>query len=176
MKFKKTFILLLLCTILVIPIFVAIFAMSKKDQLIEKKFNRENILLDELKLFKRDGSKYDLTHIKNNKNTILIIFNKDCEICQVELKAIADDFKKFENSNVLLISSNSESTYQFLNKKPYNLLKRKNVQLLHDNENLLYKKMRIRSTPSILVFDRNHRIKNIYEGFHSLDLLELDKN
>jgi hypothetical protein len=88
--------------------------------------------------------------------------------------AIADNFERFDGFNVFFIGPNNEETYDMLGKKPYELLKKKNVKLLHDKDGVLFKDLKIMSTPSILVFDHKAKIEKIYEGAHPLDSITLN--
>lgn len=173
MKIKRMFKIFTIIVALALPVLVLIYAASKKEEVLRSKHTREIFTLHDLKLFNKDGSLYPLNDLDEDKNTVLILFNPDCEICREALKNIADHFDRFEQKNVLFIGPNNQETYDFLTNKPYRLLKKKNVKMVHDKEEILFKDLKIRSSSAILVFDLNDKIKKIYEGVHPLDSLQL---
>lgn len=169
MASRSFFRYILIGCVLTLPILLGLFAFSKKDMLKKRSFQRKNISLDELKFYKKNGTEFDLRSFSGNgKTTVLIVFSKECDLCRMEIKKISDHFEKFANSNVLFIGTNDDATYRFLKQEPFNLLEKKNVKLVHDNEGLLYRKLKIISTPTILVFDKSGKIDNIYEGSHQV--------
>lgn len=173
MKIKRLLKIFIIFIALALPVVILIYAASKKEDVLKSKHNRKTFTLHDLKLFKKDGSLYPLNDLDADKNTVLILFSPDCDMCREELKNIADHFDQFEQKNVFFIGPNNQETYDFLTNKPYELLKKKNVKMVHDKEGILFKDLKIRSTPAILVFDQTTKIKKIYEGVHPLDSLQL---
>lgn len=173
MKIKRMLKIIIIFVALALPVMVLIYAASKKEEVLKNKHTREIFTLHDLKLFNKDGSLYPLKEIDKDRNTVLILFNPDCEICREALKNIADHFDRFEQKNVFFIGPNNQETYDFLTNKPYELLKKKNARMVHDKEDILFKDLKIKSSSAILVFDQSARIKKIYEGIHPLDSLQL---
>lgn len=163
---------LLLLTIS-IPVGVVLLLFTRKGQIDEREAKKKSINIMDLELLERDDSLYRLPEKNYWENIVLILFNKDCELCQSEIKAIAENINKFEKSQLLFLGPNDPETHAFLQNQSTNLLNLKNVKFLYARSGEKFHYLNIKATPSILIFDSDGNIKKSYSGFYPIESLPL---
>ena len=112
---------------LCLPIFILLFGCTKAS--------RENLANDQspaqsqndlpiMKVTKTDGSRIDVNTLKGN--TVLILFQADCDHCQREAKEIREHMSSFKNYSVYFISADPMTAVEKFG-NDYNLLSQPNV-------------------------------------------------
>jgi peroxiredoxin len=89
------------CATIIGLLFVKSVDKIKADEVISANLK----IIPKVKLLLSDSSEYTLTKRNDNKKLILIYFNTSCEHCQYEAESIKLHIKQFEETNIVMMSS-----------------------------------------------------------------------
>lgn len=103
-----------------------------------------------------------------NKTTVFVYFNSDCDYCKSEATKIKERISEFKNSQLIFVSfENKEEIAQFA--KSYGLYTEKNVVFLEDRKGEFSKSFDVNSIPYIVVYDNNHKFLKKFKGITRID-------
>jgi peroxiredoxin len=104
-----------------------------------------------------------LLNLSANKPAVIIYFSPDCEHCQHEASEIQKNINAFSNAIVMMITPFSATdARQFANN--YNLNNLYNVYFLLDRSDHFYQTFGTQEFPSILIYNRQHKLVKIFIG------------
>jgi peroxiredoxin len=96
-------------------------------------------------------------------NSILILFNTDCDHCQREATEISEKNEAFKNYEILFIAS--DSVHQIENfSKTYHLADKPNVKFGRAEYQDVYTNFGAISTPAIYIFNRERKFVKSFLG------------
>ncbi len=171
MKKKRSLGIVYFLLIMALPLVAVYFALSKSKKLAEGKSSRSNTAISDFKLYKRDSTLYKFE--KSDKNVVMVLFNPGCEICQSAIREIHENFHLFADSRIIFIGPNIKDAYSLLQNQDHDFLAKENVNFLHDPYGSVHVKLKIKSSSAIITFDEAGRIHKIYEGYESIDNIDL---
>jgi predicted DCC family thiol-disulfide oxidoreductase YuxK len=100
---------------------------------------------------------------KNNKPSIVIAYDVDCEYCQSEAKMLKTRKKDLDSTNIVLFTYSNDSLINEFAKK-YGLDSLKNITFLSDTTGKIHTFFKIKSIPAIFVYNKNGQLVNQYQG------------
>ncbi|MDE1206173.1 TlpA family protein disulfide reductase [Tenacibaculum larymnensis] len=103
-----------------------------------------------------------------NKPTIFVYFNSDCEYCQSETTKIQERLQDFKHTQLVFVSyEKKEQILQFA--KSYKLDNQKNVTFLEDTKAKFATIFDVNSMPYIVVYDKNKQLLQKFKGDTKVD-------
>lgn len=104
------------------------------------------------------------------KATLLILFNSECEACQVEVKTIIKRIAQLENVSIFFISSEDIIKIKLFSKE-HNLENLGNITIAKANESDLFNIFKSYSYPSVFLYDKERRFVSSYKGSSNIDAI-----
>ena len=118
-----------------------------------------------------EGKSYSIHELAGNKPTLFIYFNSTCHLCQEELGAISKRIEEFKNYNIILTTVQPVGEMiDFANS--LGIKDKSNVHFLLDSRMEVASFLKIKSVPSIYVYDAKKQLVAEYVGITDLDLLK----
>jgi thioredoxin-related protein len=112
------------------------------------------------RLYAMDSVEYQL---QEPKPILLVFFNSECDHCQYELAEIKKHSNAFENTSVLLMSSENISTIQQA-AKSFALNDLGNIEFLKINREDVFEKFGSLSVPHIFIYGADRRLIKEFNG------------
>jgi len=114
------------------------------------------------------SANYTKEKLPKNKQVVLIWFNPDCEHCQAETKLITEHIGEFSDAHIVM------ATYQPFDKMKhfYEAFEIKNyptISMGRDKKYYLAGYFGIKFVPFIAIYDKNYKLKKVYEGGATLE-------
>lgn len=148
---------------------IAIREKSKTKEL----FYQKLAIIPQIDLYDLNSNLVKLNNIGLKEKVIIIYFDTNCDICQIEAKEFYNFQDKFKDSDVVFISNNTiDETKRFIIE---NRLEESNYLFLSDSNYLLIKDYHIQTIPYILLYINNYLVKT-YKGGVSIKQIIKDKN
>lgn len=168
---KKRIVLLIVIVIAISSIITAMRIMHKKRQIDANNLKKQH--LPDFKFFKLDGVETNGGFLRNGTSVIILYFNTDCDHCQYEAKQIGEHISAFKNSQIVMISFNTnKEIVQFA--KTYCLDKIPQITFLQDKSLLFPKWFGNCSIPTLFVYNGKHELVREFYGEVKIDsILEL---
>ncbi|GFD83795.1 hypothetical protein KUL118_66570 [Tenacibaculum sp. KUL118] len=103
-----------------------------------------------------------------NKPTVFVYFNSECDYCQSEATKIQESLQDFKNVQLVFVSyEKKEQIIQFA--KSYKLDNQKNVTFLEDTEAKFATIFDVNSIPYIVVYNKNQELLQKFKGATKID-------
>ena len=113
------------------------------------------------------GAAFTQDHLQN-KPTVFVYFNSDCDYCKSEAAKIQKRLSAFKNVQLIFISfEKSEAIQQFA--KDYKLNDQENVLFLEDKKGLFSQLFDANTIPYLLVYDTNRKLLQKFKGATKVD-------
>jgi thioredoxin-related protein len=112
----------------------------------------------------------DLKSLKPNTPSVFIAFSPDCEHCQYEAKNINERRKDLEKAQIILFTSEKDSLTKVF-AHTYGLDTLKNVQVISDKNDELYKFFQVESYPSVFIYNKEGQLVKLYKGETKIDAI-----
>lgn len=128
--------------------------------------------LPDFKFYKvKSGFGYGKADIPAGKNTIFILFDPSCSHCQHETQALANNYDKIKDVNILYVSMNDPALMvNFLPTFGKALDGKPNVEVLYDRNQEFIRNIHIPDIfPANYVFDANGKLVTYWEGEKHID-------
>lgn len=116
--------------------------------------------LPNLSLYDLENNEYNIYEKTQNQYVLLVFVQSDCDYCHQEIKQLSDSIGFTKDLKVLLISSESITQLEFLNK----VITNENIILLSDNNKSFSNVFKVSSYPSLFLFDKDKKILKRYKG------------
>ncbi len=111
----------------------------------------------------KDSSKFTREDLKRKKPTVLILFSPECEHCQRETKELEAHIDKFKNAQIVMVTYLSfgemEKFYKDNHIADYPM-----ITMGRDAKYFFPLYYKLRSMPSIFVYDKKGQFKKAFEG------------
>ncbi len=111
----------------------------------------------------KDSSKFTREDLKKKKPTVLILFSPECEHCQRETKELEAHIDKFKNAQIMMVTYLSFAEMQKFY-KDYHVADYPNITMGRDAKYFFPIYYKLRSMPSIFVYDKKGNFKKAFEG------------
>lgn len=160
---KKRLIILLSCTIMAVGILSLSMKIANKSNEKEQQISLISSLLsfDNIK---------GLNGFKSNTPSVFIAFHPDCEHCQYEAKSINERHKDLEKAQIIMFTSEKDSLIKVF-AHSYGLDTLKNVQVISDENDELYKFFQVKSYPSVFIYNKEGQLVKQYKGETKIDAI-----
>ncbi len=114
----------------------------------------------------KSGISYTKADLPAGKNTVFVLFDPGCSHCQNETKALAQNYDKVKDVNILYVSMNDPALMSsFFNTFGKNLEGKENVQMLWDRNQDFIQRFHIPNMfPANYVFGPDGALKSYWEG------------
>lgn len=146
-----------------------IFSFLKKKESVTQAEERAEFI-PTISLTTISGKKFSFSNLSSGIPTILIYFNSTCEICQMELKSIADRISDFDDAHIILISSQEHTELEeFYSTHPLKNLP--NVYWLMDDQLDVAAHYGVRSVPALFCYDAIGKLQGKFQGPIKVDVL-----
>lgn len=167
----KTIILTTLLVILLFAVFLFLHQNEKKEN--EKIAYSEAIkIMPDFLFYTLDGEKFDNANLPKNSNTLLILFNPDCDICHVKTSSLEKLKDKLTNTSLLFISNSSiDEINEFVK---LDLINGANIFFLQDKDDSFYNLFKPKNIPFMILYDKKNIYINEYQGKEDLSTLIRD--
>ena len=151
---KKYFLFILIC-------FISTTSFSQTDTLL---LYRRFPFVPSFKLINiADSSIFTKDNLKKKKATIIMMFSPDCEHCQEETKEITAKINLFKKAQIIMVSPlDFNYMKQFYNE--YKIAGFPNITMGRDPTYFLGTFYKVRSFPSIFVYDKKGKLVNSFTG------------
>ncbi len=110
-----------------------------------------------------DKTEFSNKNLEQNKATIFIYFNSECDYCQHEAENIAENLHLFKEVQILFVSAEPIITIKAFAEN-YNLNKSNSVKFLYDNTDTFATKFDANSIPYILIYNVNKELVKKQKG------------
>jgi len=110
-----------------------------------------------------DSSIFTKNNLKKKKATIIIMFSPDCEHCQAETKELTEKIELFKKVQIVMASPLDFKYLQAFYKE-YNIVNYPNIIIGRDPSYFLGTFYKVRSFPSIFVYDKKGNLVNSFIG------------
>ena len=165
---KKIILSILILGLLASALGLIFLVQQKKEAATEAEVRAESI--PSISLTSPSGATFSLPQLSYNITTVLIYFNSTCEICQMELKSIADRISDFDDAHILLISSQEHTELEeFYSTHP--LKNSPNVHWLMDEEMEVAAHYGVRSVPAIFCYNSEGKLQGKFQGPVKVNLI-----
>nr|WP_315424352.1 redoxin domain-containing protein [uncultured Pedobacter sp.] len=133
-----------------------------------KKYNQNKSValqkqrLPNFQLYSQNGTSFSSRNLKDNTAVCVFYYNAECEHCQYEAEQISKNINAFKATQVVMVSTNTPGqTAVFA--KTYKL-DQAGFIWLYDKEYSFYKWFGKSSTPSVYIYNAEHRLVKEYRG------------
>lgn len=119
----------------------------------------------------KSGISYTKADIPSGKNTVFVMFDPGCNHCQNETKALAKNYDKIKNVNIVYVSMNDPALMsQFFTTFGKELEGKENVQMLWDRNQEFIQRFHIPDMfPANYVYAADGSLKGYWEGEKGID-------
>lgn len=128
--------------------------------------------MPDFKFYKvKSGFGFDKSDISVGKNTVFILFDPSCGHCQLETKALSQNYDKVKDINILYVSMNDPALMvSFLPTFGKELEGKPNVEVLYDRDQDFIRKFHIPDMfPANYVYGADGQLKSYWEGEKGID-------
>ena len=128
--------------------------------------------IPDFKFYKvKSGFGFEKNDIPSNKNTVFILFDPSCGHCQQETQALAKNYQKIKDINILYISMNDPGLMvNFLPSFGKELDGKANVEVLYDRDQEFIRKFHIpKMFPANYVYGADGNLKTYWVGEKNID-------
>jgi peroxiredoxin len=158
MKSKKVVILSIILLIVGLPVFLLYKTVREKQQ-IKDAYNS----IPDFKMTDLQGGIYTSQLLNNNKSTLFLFFDPDCENCREEFEQIKQYRDSLQDCNMVFVSILSRDDVQkFICEMNFQLSE--NMAFLLDSQAKLFCRMDVRIIPATLIYNRNSVLIKRYSG------------
>ncbi|WP_025141502.1 peroxiredoxin family protein [Pedobacter jeongneungensis] len=140
-----------------------------------KKYNSKKAIalqkqtLPNFLLYNQEEKPFSAKDLKEDKPICIFYYNAECEHCQYEAKQISKNINAFKNTLVIMVSTNTpKETTAFA--KTYKL-DAAGFIWLYDKDYSFYKWFGKAVTPSVYIYNAQHRLIKEYAGEVKIDAL-----
>ncbi len=110
-----------------------------------------------------DSTTFTKNDLQKKKPVVFMIFSPDCEHCQHETEALLANIDKFKNTQILMITYLPyDEMIQFY--KKYKIADYPEITMARDAKFFFPVFFKVRSLPSIFVYDKKGDFKKNFEG------------
>lgn len=147
---------------IVIPILLlgAIFFMGYK---VITKINHKAAVAEHIKTIPAfsyktiEGKSFSNHDLKDDKPTVFLYFNSECEHCQSEAEQIRDNVEKFSKAQLVFISFEEPKKMTAFATK-YKLIGYDNISFLSDSKASFATTFDVNSLPTVVIYDKNKKL------------------
>jgi peroxiredoxin len=158
---KKLLKILILFTVVLLLSYLGYGVLSK----INHKTNVEVTLqqIPEFSFKTIENTTFSKANLKLKKATIFIYFNSECDFCQHEAQSISESISKFQDVQLLFVSTEPKDTIKTF-AETYNLLQQSNIIFLHDSTDTFSNRFDATSIPYVLIYDAQQQLIKKHKG------------
>ncbi len=115
-----------------------------------------------------DSSVFTKQDLKKKKATIIMMFSPDCEHCQAETKELTEKISLFKKAQIVMVSP---LDFNYIKKfyNEYHIADYPNITMGRDPSYFLGTFFKIRSFPSVFVYDKKGNYVNNFVGQHPVE-------
>lgn len=131
-------------------------------------------ILPQFQFYKvKSGISFTNADLEKGKNTVFIFFDPGCGHCQQETAAIAKNYSKLKNVNLLFVSMNDPALMvSFFDTFGKELNDKPNVQMLYDRNQDFIQKIHVPNQfPANYVYAADGKLKSNWEGEKSIEFI-----
>ncbi len=110
-----------------------------------------------------DGDLLTNESLAKNKSTVFIYFNSECDYCKHEALSIQNNIEKFNNSQLIFISSETRKTIKDFALQ-YKLDTYDNVYFLFDLQDDFSNRFDATAIPYVLIYNKNQQLIKRHKG------------
>jgi peroxiredoxin len=159
---NKKLILLSLGLILLSLIGFMIYQIQEKTQQ-KAQIQAKLKTLPNFRFYTLDSLAYTSQNISPNKAILLLRFNSECEHCQYQAEQIYKNVSKFNDYQILWISSERLAKIRAFGKK-YGLTDYPFMHLLKTDNQYFYDTFGTSTTPAVFIYNANYQLVKQYSG------------
>jgi peroxiredoxin len=158
---KKSLKTLILLAVVLLLFYLGYGVVSK----INNKSNVELALqqIPEFSFNTLQNTMFSKVNLKLKKATIFIYFNSECDYCQHEAQSISASISKFQDVQLLFVSTEAIDTIKNF-AKTYNLLHQPNITFLNDTTDTFSSRFDATSIPYVLIYDAQQQLVKKHKG------------
>jgi peroxiredoxin len=119
---------------------------------------------------KIDGTAFTNQNLKQNKVTVFIYFNSECEFCNEEAKMIQQNIDKFNNVKLLFVSFEKPNLINAFAIK-HKLSNYDNVTFIYDSKTTFSTTFDVHSMPCLVLYDKNQKLIEKLKGQTKVETL-----
>lgn len=116
------------------------------------------------------GKLFTNLQINENKPTLFIYFNTECEHCLYEAEQINKNFEQFNNCQIIMISIEEPEILNVFARK-YKLINHSNLFILYDKDLMFEKIFGNCSFPSSFIYNKDKELVKVFKGEVKIDAL-----
>jgi len=124
--------------------------------------------IPEFRLQQMNNQSFTNEDIPKGKNVLLVFFDPYCVHCNHEAEKMAENYQKFQNTEILFISWHGLSEIKDFAKKCH-LDGKENITVLWDRSQSLFYIFEIKSFPYMILYDAEGQKKGFFKGEGKLD-------
>ncbi|MFN8252358.1 MAG: redoxin domain-containing protein [Ferruginibacter sp.] len=115
-----------------------------------------------------DSSIFTKQELKKKKATVIMIFSPDCEHCQAETKELTEKIQLFKKAQIVMVSP---LDFNYLRKfyDEYQVGNYSNITMGRDPSYFLGTFYKVRSFPSVFVYDKKGNFVDSFVGQHPVE-------
>lgn len=149
--------------------FMLIKTVKKIEQ--SKKIAKQIEIIPEFEFLEITSEKlYTNHHLKEDKPTLFIYFNTECEHCLYEAEQISKNIEQFNNYQIIMISVEEPEILKTFALK-YKLENHSNLFILYD-KNLMFEKTYGNCPfPSSFIYNKDKKLVKVFKGEVKIDAL-----
>jgi len=143
---------------------------------ISQKYNQNKAIalqkqtLPNFQLYDQNLDHFSGGQLKKATPVCIFYYNADCEHCQYEATQIKKNITAFNNTQILMVSVNKpEEVTKFA--KTYNLDQYPHITWLYDKDYNFYKWFGNTPTPSVFIYNSQHKLLKEYKGEVKIELV-----
>jgi len=136
-----------------------------------KKRVQENIkTIPEFSYLNVNGENFTNDDLKKDIPALFIYFNTDCDYCNEEAKMLSQNIKKFRDVQIIFVSFESINQIKKFAQQ-YKLNNYDNIHFLHDSKLTFASTFDVNSLPSLVLYDKNHKLIEKIKGQTKSEIL-----
>jgi len=153
---------------IVIPILI-LGAISFMGYQVITKINHKKAVAEHIKTIPAfsyktiEGKSFSNQDLKDDKPTVFLYFNSECEHCQSEAEQIRDNVEKFSKAQLVFISFEEPKKIAAFAKK-YKLVNYDNISFLSDSKVSFATTFDVNSLPTVVIYDKNKKLAAKIKG------------
>lgn len=146
----------------ILTLFVIFFGYKIYEKINSKEALKEKVKsIPFFELQTLEGVAFKNEDLEQNKNSLFVFFDSNCEICQIEGKAFSKTAHQFHSTHIYFISN--ESIEQILKFQKEKNLKQTNITFLQDDGHFS-SNYDVSSVPFICFYNKKDELVKIYKG------------
>jgi peroxiredoxin len=119
--------------------------------------------LPAFQFYNQNLQQFNAGQLKVGIPVCIFYYNAECDHCQYEATEIKKHIEAFKNIQVIMVSTNTpKETLQFINH--YQLKDYAFITWLYDKDYVFYKWFGRSVTPSVYIYDEQHKLQKEYTG------------